>query len=75
MHSYDNGNSARSKKDNWSQFIKVARKIGLNDLINEEQAHHIATLEEGAAIDFICRSYEYLTQRKIQTQVKKPTVE
>ena len=56
MHSYDNGNSFKSKKDNWTQLIKIYRKIGLHELLSDEQAHHIITLEEGAAIDFISRS-------------------
>ena len=74
MHSYDNGNSAKSKKDNWTQLLKVFRRIGLGEILSEEQSHHISCLEDGAAIDFLCRIYELLTQRKIQTQVKKPTV-
>lgn len=74
MHSYDNGNSAKSKKDNWMQLIKLYKRLGHNEIISDYQAHHIACLEEGAAVDFICRLYEALTQKTIQTQVKKPTL-
>lgn len=75
MHSYDNGNSAKSKKDNWTQLAKTLRKAGIGtDLLSDEQSHHIASMEEGAAVDFICKAYELLTQRKIQTQVMKPVV-
>ena len=74
MHSYDNGNAAKSKKDNWNQLLKVLRKIGLPDLLSDEEAHWIACLEEGAAVNFLCRAYETLTQRKLCQQVKAPTM-
>ena len=74
MHSFDNGNAAKGKKDNWAQLLKIFRKIGLSEIVTEEQAHFIACLEDGAAITFLCKMYEVLTQRKLQIQVKKPTV-
>jgi len=74
MHSFDNGEAAKKKKDNWATLIKTLRKIGVGDLITEEQSHQITCLEDGAAVDFLCRIYEKLTQRKLQTVVKKPTV-
>jgi hypothetical protein len=74
MHSYDNGIGAKTKKDNWAQLMKVFRKIGLNDLTNENEMHLITTAEEGAAVVFVAKLYEVLTQRVVQTQVKKPTV-
>ena len=74
MHSFDNGEAARKKKDNWATLIKTLRKLGLGDLITEELSHQITCLEDGAAVEFLCKIYEKLTQRKLQTQVKKPTV-
>lgn len=74
MHSYDNGNAAKSKKDNWSQLLKVLRRVGLPDILSEEETHWIACLEEGAAISFLCRAFETLTQRKLSQQVKAPTM-
>lgn len=74
MHSYDNGNAARAKKDNWMQLLKVFRKVGLNDLCTDEQAHLISLCEDNAAVEFINKLYETLTGRKVQTQVKKPTM-
>lgn len=73
MHAYDNGTAAKSKRDNWAQLIKVFRKIGLPDLVNEEKAHWIASLEDGAACTFLCKAYTALTGRAIQTATKKPT--
>lgn len=74
MHSYDNANSTKAKKANWAQLMKIFRKVGLGDLVSEHDAHLIASLEEGAAIGFLCKSYEVLTQRRLSTQVKEPTV-
>lgn len=74
MHSYDNGIGAKTKKDNWAQLMKVFRKVGLNDLLTDNEVHLIASAEDGAAVAFICKLYEVLTQRVVQTQVKKPTV-
>ncbi len=73
-HSYDNGMSAKGKRDNWAQLIKIFRKIGLSDTISEQEAHWIATLEDGVACMFMCKLYEALTKRKVTTVVKKPTV-
>jgi hypothetical protein len=74
MHSYDNGIGAKTKKDNWAQLLKVFRKTGLNDLTNENEVHLISTAEDGAAVVFISKLYEVLTQRVVQTQVKKPSM-
>jgi hypothetical protein len=74
MHSYDNGNAAKSKKDNWTQLLKIFRRLGLAEIISEEESHWIASLEEGSAATFLCRAYETLTQRKLSYQVKQPTV-
>lgn len=74
MHSYDNGQASKSKKDNWNQLIKVFRKIGLPDLISEQEAHHILCCEDGTAMKFVCKMYELLTQRQIQAQVKKASL-
>lgn len=74
MHAYDNGNAAKAKRDNWAQLIKVFRRIGLSDVTSEQESHWIACLEEGAAVTFLCRAYEVLTQRKLSIQVKQPTL-
>lgn len=74
MHSFDNGQSTKAKRDNWAQLVKLFRKIGLPDLITENEAHWIASLEEGAAVNFLCKAYEVLTQRKVSLQTKPPTL-
>eukprot|EP01038_Epipyxis_sp_PR26KG_P010620 gene10620-14262_t len=74
MHSYDNGTATLAKKDNWAQLLKAFRKIGLTDLTSDHEVHLIASLEDGAAVNFLCKAYEALTQRKVQTQVKPPTI-
>lgn len=75
LHSYDNGQSSKGKKDNWNQLIKFFRKIGLPDLISELEANHMICCEDGTAVKFICRIYEALTQRKIEIQLKKSSTE
>lgn len=73
MHSFDNGTAIGHKRDNWAQLLKLFRKVGLTDLLNDEQANWIYCLDDGAAAQFLCRIYESLTKRKLQLQVKKPT--
>lgn len=74
MHSYENGTSLKCKRDNWLQLLKIIRKIGIAESITEEETQQVLRCEDGAAVNFICKIYEILTQRKVQTQVKKPTV-
>lgn len=74
MHSYDNGTSLKVKRDNWTQLTKLCRKVGLLDLLSEEVSYPVMCCEENAAVNFVTKIYEILTQRKVQTQVKKPTV-
>lgn len=74
MHSFDNAQATKAKRDNWAQLIKLFRKIGLPDIISEQEAHWIASLEEGSAVTFLCRAYEALTQRKLSLQTKPPTI-
>jgi len=72
MHSFDNGTAIGHKRDNWAQLLKLFRKVGLSDLLTDEQASHVYCLDDGAAAQFLCRVYEALTKRKLQMQVKKP---
>ena len=74
MHSYDNGQAMKNKKDNWNQLIKVFHRIGLPHLISETEAHYILCCEEGAAVRFVSKIYEVLTERQVQTAAKKPTM-
>lgn len=72
MHSYDNGDAAKKKRDNWAQLLKVFRRLGLADLITEEDANLCASLESGTAVKFLCNLYEAFTGKKLQTATKKP---
>ena len=74
MHSYDNGTSMSAKRDNWNQLQKFLRKMGIADVITEEEIGQILRCEDGAAVVAVTRVYETLTQRKVQSTVKKPTV-
>lgn len=74
MHSFDNGNAHKSKTDNWFQLIKIFKKVGVSDVVSEGEARWIASLEDGAAVTFLTKSYEVLTQRKISQQIKQPTI-
>eukprot|EP00605_Chrysophyceae_sp_TOSAG23-4_P002025 GSChrysophyteH1.ASY1.ANO1.2243.1 assembled CDS len=55
MHSYDNGDAAKKKRDNWAQLIKVFRRVRLSHILNDDQANLIACLEDGAAVEFLSR--------------------
>ena len=74
MHSFDNGNAHKSKTDNWYQLIKIFKKVGLVDVLSETEARWIASLEDGAAVNFLSRSYEVLTSRRLSLTVKQPTI-
>lgn len=64
MHSYDNGNATRTKRDNWMQLLKVFKKLGLEGLVSEQEVDRIIIGEDGAAVAFLNRVYETLTQRR-----------
>ena len=72
MHSFDNGDAAMKKKDNWAQLLRLFRKLGQPHLITEKEANLVACLEEGAAVRFLSKLYEEFTQRKLQMVTKKP---
>lgn len=74
MHSFDNGTAIKVKRDNWAQLMKLFRRVGLTDLLSEDESFPIICCEEGSAVDFITKLYETLTQRKIQRVTKKPTM-
>lgn len=74
MHSFDNGTAIKVKRDNWAQLMKLFRRVGLSDLLSEDESFPIICCEEGSAVDFITKLYETLTQRKIQRTTKKPTL-
>lgn len=74
MHSYDNGTSVKVKKDNWAQLLKTFRKIGIADMVTEDEIGRVLRCEDGAAVSFVTKLYETLTHRKIQTTVKPPTL-
>jgi len=72
MHSYDNGYAMKVRKDNWKQLLKIFRKIGLTTIITENEISDIVYCRDGAAVTFINRIYEVLTQRKVQNVIKRP---
>ncbi|CAM9629518.1 unnamed protein product, partial [Ectocarpus fasciculatus] len=74
MHSYDNGTALKAKKDNWAQLMKVFRKLGLSGQISEDEVGRVLRCEENAAVLFVSKLYEILTQRKVQVNVKAPTI-
>lgn len=74
MHSYDNGTAAKAKQDNWAQLLKIFRKLGLDDMVSEDESRWIINLEDGAAVKFLSRAYETLTQRKLVNATKPPTL-
>ncbi|CAE7924404.1 SPATA4, partial [Symbiodinium sp. KB8] len=58
MHSYDNGNSLDSKRDNWDQLGKFFAKRGV------EEVEGIIHSRAEAVVSFINRVYEFLSGKK-----------
>ncbi|KAJ8604368.1 hypothetical protein CTAYLR_002565 [Chrysophaeum taylorii] len=75
MHSYDNGIALRIKKDNWSQLLKFFKKVGLEDLISQQEVNAIIYCEDGAVVGFVNRMYETLTQRTVQKVARRPLLD
>lgn len=73
MHSFDNGTALTAKRDNWNQLQKFFRKVGINELISDDEVGRIIRCEDGIAIQVVTKIYESLTQRKVQPVIKKPT--
>lgn len=72
MHSYDNGTALSAKRDNWNQLQKFLRKVGLTELVSDDEVGRIIRCEDGIAISVVTKIYETLTQRKVQPVIKKP---
>lgn len=74
MHSFDNGISYKTKKDNWAQLAKVFKRLSFPpDLLSEEECNAIIACEDDAAMEFVCKLFELLTKRKVQGLVKRAT--
>lgn len=74
MHSFDNGISTKVKKDNWGQLSKIFRKLGFTELLSPEESVAIINCDDNSTIEFVCKIFELLTKRKVQSYVKKSTV-
>jgi hypothetical protein len=72
MHSFDNGTALSAKRDNWNQLQKFFRKIGINEsLLSDDEVGRLIRCEDGVAVNVLIKIYENLTQRKVQSIVKK----
>lgn len=67
MHSFDNGNSTRVKRDNWAQLMKFFRKCNVTpggDVVSDRTVEAIIHCRRGAVIEFLNQVYEFLSGRK-----------
>jgi len=67
MHSFDNGNSTRVKRDNWAQLMKFFRKRQVmpgGAPVSDKTVENIIHCKNGAVIQFLNQVYEYLSGRK-----------
>lgn len=72
MHSFDNGTALTAKQDNWNQLQKFFRKIGISEIVTDDEVGRLIRCEDGVAITVLTKIYETLTQRKVQVVNKKP---
>lgn len=78
MHSFDNGNSTRVKRDNWAQLMKFFRKRNVmpgGEPVSDKTVENIIHCKNGAVIVFLNQVYEYLSGRKVQTPPPPPTTD
>jgi hypothetical protein len=62
MHSFDNGTSLKTKKDNWEQLTKFFKKKGVG--ITKQMIDDLIENKPNAAIPIIEIIYTFLTERK-----------
>ena len=64
MHSFDNGSSINSKKDNWNLLSLFLSKHDLPELCEKAEVSAIIHCETGVAVHYVCKLYEKLTKRR-----------
>ena len=74
MHSFDNGNSTRVKRDNWAQLLKFFRKRDVmpgGQEVSDRTVEAIIHCRTGAVIEFLNQVYEFLSGRKYVAPVAR----
>lgn len=66
IYKFYNGLKMSKRRDNWERVAAILNKYGMKPHVNERDFEPVMFLAKGAAFNFVCRLYEFITQKDLK---------
>jgi hypothetical protein len=66
IYKFYNGLRMAKRRDNWERIAKILNKNMMKPALTERDFEPVMFLAKGAAFGFVCRLYEFITQRDLK---------